>query len=149
MLKFTNSVHITNTTTTDTGHKITVPPTGSQLSVPQELKDISISSIRDRIPQVLGNDRQVDYFRLCWDSVSKDQHPLITRHPDARLQNLYLAAGGSFHSWKFLPIIGRYVANVVDGVSNGEVKDRVWSWREPAGGDSGEVDPIKELREYE
>ena len=38
--------------------------------------------------------------------------------------------GGSFHSWKFLPIIGKYVVNVLNGVSNGEEKDRRWAWKD-------------------
>ena len=43
--------------------------------------------------------------------------------------NLYLATAGSFHSWKFLPTIGRYVVNVLDGKSNGKEKDDAWGWK--------------------
>lgn len=132
VLKFTNATSFKNTVVTLTGHLISVPPLDSQLAVPRYLQEESLQQIRARLPRVLDNGRQVDYFRLCWDSVSPNQQPLITRHPDARLGNLYLAVGGSFHCWKFLPVIGRYVANVLDGVSNGSEKDEAWQWKRTA-----------------
>lgn len=110
--------------------------------------------IRRRFPALLTT-HEVDYWRLCWDSISPNQQQLITRHPDVeRLGNLYFAVGGSFHSWKFLPIIGRYVVNVLDGVSNGEEKDRVWAWKEKKDGKEGrgaheKVVPRRELRDME
>lgn len=78
----------------------------------------------------------------------------MTRHPDPRLGNLYLAIGGSFHSWKFLPIIGKYVVNVLNGVSNGEEKDQNWMWKSE-GWDEGrrgaykKVIPRRELKDLE
>ncbi|KAK5277296.1 hypothetical protein LTR40_010557, partial [Exophiala xenobiotica] len=89
----------------------------------------SIEVIRQRVPEILGNGRTPDDWRLCWDAVSPDQNQLITQHPDPRLSNLYFATAGSFHSWKFLPNIGRYVVNVLDGKSNGVEKDEAWAWK--------------------
>lgn len=128
IFKFTNATSFKNTIVTPTGHSISVPPAGSQLSVSRRLQDEATDQVLARFPQVL-EDRQVDYFRLCWDSISRNQQPLITQHPDARLHNLYLAIGGSFHCWKFLPTIGKYVVNVLDGVSNGPEKDESWAWK--------------------
>jgi glycine/D-amino acid oxidase-like deaminating enzyme len=31
------------------------------------------------------------------------------------LEGLFVAAGGSFHGWKFLPNIGRYVVQMIEG----------------------------------
>ena len=130
MFKFTNANTFKNTTIHPCGKKISVPPLkASQNLVPQALKDESIDIIRDRVPQVLANGRLPDYWRLCWDAVSPDQNQLICQHPDARLSNLYLATAGSFHSWKFLPTIGKYVVNVLNGQSNGNCKDDAWKWK--------------------
>ena len=129
MFKFTNANAFKNTVTHPCGKEISVPPKTPQDLVPQALKDESISIIRDRIPQILEYGRLPDYWRLCWDAVSPDQNQLICQHPDARLSNLYLATAGSFHSWKFLPTIGKYVANVLNGVSNGKSKDEAWKWK--------------------
>ena len=128
MFKFTNANTFLNTQNHPTGQRISVPAP-DQHTVPDGLRTESIDIIRQRVPQILDNGRQPDEWRLCWDAVSPDQNQLITQHPHARLSNLYLATAGSFHSWKFLPTIGRYVTNVLNGKSNGEEKDRAWGWK--------------------
>lgn len=46
--------------------------------------------------------------------------------PVPERQGLYIAAGGSFHGWKFLPNIGSYVVKMIEGTL-----DNPWSelWR--------------------
>ncbi|KAK5229556.1 hypothetical protein LTR72_001087 [Exophiala xenobiotica] len=127
--KFTNSNTFLNTKVhPDTGQEISVPEP-DQKAIPEMLATESIEVIRQRVPEILGNGRTPDDWRLCWDAVSPDQNQLITQHPDPRLSNLYFATAGSFHSWKFLPNIGRYVVNVLDGKSNGVEKDEAWAWK--------------------
>jgi sarcosine oxidase/L-pipecolate oxidase len=127
--KFTNSNTFLNTKLhPDTGQKISVPEP-DQKAIPEMLAMESIEVIRQRVPEILSNGRTPDDWRLCWDAVSPDQNQLITQHPDPRLSNLYFATAGSFHSWKFLPNIGRYVANVLDGKSNGMEQDEAWAWK--------------------
>lgn len=105
------------------------------------------------MPSVQREGRPVDYWRLCWDSVTPTQDQLIAKHPDERLNNLFLAVGGSFHSWKFLPTIGKYAVNVLNEISNGKDKDLRWEWK-CAGWSSGgvrgaheKVIPKRELRD--
>lgn len=128
MFKFTNANTFKNTQIHSSGRRISVPRQ-DQDNVSNKLEDLSLEIVRQRVPSILQNGRQADEWRLCWDVVSPDQNQLITQHPDSRLQNLYLATAGSFHSWKFLPIIGKYVINVLNGESNGEEKDRAWKWK--------------------
>jgi sarcosine oxidase/L-pipecolate oxidase len=129
LFKFTNAFTFKNTVTTSSGHRISTPPDQDQSIVSDKLKAESIDIIRQRIPQLLEDDRQVDFWRLCWDSISPDQNQLITRHPHPKLSNLYLAVGGSFHSWKFLPIIGKYVMKILTNETNGKEKDAAWAWK--------------------
>lgn len=149
LLKFTTTQSFKNTS-----HGYSVPPASdfpftTQRVVPEKLQKECINSIRSRLPQLFTSDRQVDYFRLCWDAITPDQHPLITQHPDTRLPNLYLAIGGSFHCWKFLPTIGRYVANMLDGESNRDDRDDAWAWKKSRqGGVHDSLRPSKELSEY-
>lgn len=127
--KFTNANTFLNTQShSETGQQISVPA-ADQHSIPVELQEQSIEIIRQRIPQILADHRTPDDWRLCWDAISPDQNQLITKHPDPRLSNLYFATAGSFHSWKFLPNIGRYVVNVLVGKSNGKEKDEAWGWK--------------------
>ncbi|KAJ5123106.1 hypothetical protein N7448_009203 [Penicillium atrosanguineum] len=149
LLKFTTTQSFKNTS-----HGYSVPPASdypltTQRVVPEKLQKECIDSIRSRLPRLFTSDRQVDYFRLCWDAITPDQHPLITQHPDPRLPNLYLAIGGSFHCWKFLPTIGRYVASMLDGGSNRGDRDDAWAWKKSReGGVHDSLTPSKELSEY-
>lgn len=150
ILKFTSSSSFRNTISTPTNHAISVP-TENQSDAPKGLRDECLNAIQARLPQILSNNRPVDYYRLCWDAITPDQHPLITQHPHPHLSNLYLAAGGSFHCWKFLPTIGKYVTNVLAGISNGADRDAAWAWKyegtKSKGGVHSKLKPDRELRE--
>lgn len=162
LLKFTNSLSFTNTSATSRSRRISVPPPhpdyervpdpseSYQTIIPDSLAKECLESIRPRLPQIFDNHRKIDYFRLCWDAITPDQHPVITRHPHQRLTNLYLATGGSFHCWKFLPTIGRYVVNMLDGVSNGIDLDKAWAWKKEREGRGvhDKLIPTRELGQY-
>ncbi|KAJ5109994.1 hypothetical protein N7532_002639 [Penicillium argentinense] len=149
ILKFTYSTSFQNTIHTPTGHTISIPPSDSQSTAPESLRNECLASIRPRLPSLLTPDHKIDYYRLCWDAITPDQHPLITAHPHAQLSNLYLAAGGSFHCWKFLPTIGQYVANVLAGTSNGADRDQWWAWKTQDENEQGGVhDKLRPHREW-
>lgn len=151
LLKSTNARSFTNTITTASGHQISVPPDRHQVIVSDKLKQETLeATIKTMMPNFVN--KPVDYWRLCWDAITPSQDQLISRHPHPELSNLYFAAGGSFHSWKFLPIIGKYVVNVLNGFSNGEDKDARWTWKteKPQGrGAHEKVVPKRELRDLE
>lgn len=88
-----------NTITTSSGQRITAPSKRNQLDVPQQLRQHSERVIRDVLPQWTKG-RTPASWRICYDSVTPTEDWLMCRHPDARLSNLYIAAGGSFHSYK-------------------------------------------------
>jgi sarcosine oxidase / L-pipecolate oxidase len=151
LLKFTNARSFTNIITTPSGHKISVPPDRDQTIVSKQLKKETLDlMVKTTIPGFI--DRRAKYWRLCWDSITPTQDQLLTKHPHSQLSNLYIAAGGSFHSWKFLPIIGKYIVNVLNGVSNGKEKDARWVWKMEEFGGRGaheKVIPQRELRGLE
>ncbi|PYH82230.1 nucleotide-binding domain-containing protein [Aspergillus uvarum CBS 121591] len=148
ILKFTTASSFTNTIRTASGHEISVP-VPDQLTVPQKLQEAHLKEIRPRLPELLDQGRrQPEWYRLCWDAISPSQHPLITRHPDSRLASLYLAVGGSFHSYKFLPTIGQYVVNVLQGVSNGPEKDEAWAWKTIQPSEKGVHEKLIPTTEY-
>ncbi|KAJ8606354.1 hypothetical protein MRB53_041023 [Persea americana] len=69
------------------------------------------------------------YWRVCWDARTPKQDWLLCRHPHPQLSQLFFATGGSFHSYKFLPTIGQYMANVLRGTGNGKERDVAWGWK--------------------
>ncbi|KAL8826889.1 MAG: hypothetical protein Q9191_003524 [Dirinaria sp. TL-2023a] len=157
LLKLTWAPSLKNTKVTPSGHRISAPPDQDQGIVPKRLKQKTREAIAHQVLPQYTADREEEYWRLCWDAVSPSQDQLITRHPHPELQNLFFTIGGSFHSYKFLPIIGKYIVNVLDGHSNGEEKDQHWAWKsesqllqfEQGKGAHEKAAPIMELSEME
>jgi sarcosine oxidase/L-pipecolate oxidase len=127
ILKF-NTLRFPNAYITKSGRQITAPANEDQSIVPETIKEKATALIRSVAPMLLSDGRSVDFWRACWDCGTVDRNMVLTTHPNPKLRNLYLAVGGSSHSWKFLPIIGRYVANTINGIGNGE-KDPRWAWK--------------------
>lgn len=64
--------------------------------------------------------------------MTADGHWLISEDPST--PGLYVAAGGSGHAFKFLPIIGSYIADLLQGnLDLGHASK--WGWR------AGNADP--------
>lgn len=52
------------------------------------------------------------------------QHPLVDKVPE--VQGLHLAVGGSYHSFKFLPVLGGIIVDYLQGTRRGVSKR--WGW---------------------
>lgn len=81
------------------------------------------------------------------DGTSKDINFRICPYPNAK--NLYVASVGSNHGFKFLPVIGKYVADMLEGkLSPGYAE--LWSWkfgRHPDDVSNPHPYPLRELTE--
>lgn len=97
LLKYTNSNTFTNTITTESGHRISVPPTRDQHVVSERLKRETRAAMSSRVMPTFTHGKEEEYWRLCWDAFTPTQDWLLSRHPSSSLSNLYLAIGGSFH----------------------------------------------------
>ncbi|KAF4476247.1 L-pipecolate oxidase [Colletotrichum fructicola] len=120
-----------NTQTTSSGQRISVPDLWGQNTVPEKLQKEMGSLLKAMIP-AFSSQRKLDRWRICWDAATPTGDWLLSRHPHAQLQNLHIAAGGNFSSYKFMPIVGRYICNVLNGQSNGIEKDEAWGWKDTA-----------------
>ncbi|GAB7348106.1 hypothetical protein MBLNU459_g6128t1 [Dothideomycetes sp. NU459] len=152
LLKFTNAHTFTNTVTTASGRSISAPPDRDQHIVPTKLQRETQALMMSRVMPRFTEGKTAAYWRLCWDARTPSQDWLLDRHPHPRLRNLYLAIGGSFHSYKFLPTAGKYMANVLGGAGNGAEKDKAWGWK--SGGFTGvgaheKTAPKRELRDLD
>jgi sarcosine oxidase/L-pipecolate oxidase len=90
---------IVNTITTSSGHHITIPPTSDQNYVPEKLKRESAKILQNAMPEWTRS-RTPDRWRICYDAVTPTEDWLMCQHPHSQLSNLYIATGGSFHSYK-------------------------------------------------
>ncbi|KAI1374400.1 sarcosine oxidase [Hypoxylon crocopeplum] len=113
------------------GQEISVPPLLSHaermtwtLDLPEALKANS-ARVRDMFFGDSVRGMKPETYRLCWDIATPDEDWIISPHPASK--NLYIAAGGSFHAFKFLPIIGKYVVQTIHGELS-EEHTRRWAW---------------------
>ncbi|PHH71653.1 hypothetical protein CDD82_6393 [Ophiocordyceps australis] len=118
---------------------ITLPATGERMSVPPEPNFFNtwtgpkfITFFQERARRTLDGlygheveDIPIDSYRMCWDASTPTHDFLIAPHPHC--QGLYVATGGSFHGWKFLPVIGDYVADMMHSSLDSDYADR-WAW---------------------
>ncbi|KAL5117409.1 hypothetical protein ACEQ8H_004725 [Pleosporales sp. CAS-2024a] len=114
--------------TTRSGSRITTPPEMDQARVPEHLQRESTTVMRKAMPHFTST-HVPSRWRICFDAVTPTEDWLLCRHAHPCLQNLVIATGGSFHSYKFLPVAGQYVAKVLKGETCGEEKDRAWRWK--------------------
>jgi len=128
ILKFYVDVSLKNTTLHKrSGQMVSAPPNEvdqAQHNVPKSLQE-ECYRVMKGIFGKMSEEYKFDSFRLCWDGITPNQDFIISAHP--RCQNLYIATGGSFHGWKFLPIIGDYVVKMLDNKLDVDLLKR-WAW---------------------
>ncbi|KAH8666813.1 sarcosine oxidase [Xylariales sp. PMI_506] len=92
--------------------------------IPRKIEREIRSWMRQFVPDLA--DRPWEETRICWDTDTDDLHFLIGNHP--KHKGLYLATGGSAHGFKFLPIIGKYVADMLESKLDPTFAE-TWEWR--------------------
>ncbi|KEF52919.1 uncharacterized protein A1O9_10825 [Exophiala aquamarina CBS 119918] len=92
--------------------------------LPLEIEQTMRTNLRRVFPGLA--DRPFSYTRMCWDADTPDRHFLVTPHP--RHQGLFLATGGSAHGFKFMPILGKYIADMMEGTLERDIA-HAWAWR--------------------
>jgi glycine/D-amino acid oxidase-like deaminating enzyme len=102
------------------------------LSEPLEISDADVAHCREFLR---GNfpsaaDAPLVGGRLCLYCDTVDGDFWITRHP--RREGLVVAAGGSGHGFKFAPVLGEIIADVVEGTPNADAER--FAWRTASGG---------------
>jgi sarcosine oxidase/L-pipecolate oxidase len=79
------------------------------------------------------------------EAITPNEDFVICQHPHC--ENLYVATAGSFHGWKFLPILGRYVVQLLDDELDPELV-KTWAWdRDNGSAPYGDMWPKRELRD--
>ena len=70
--------------------------------------------LEDTFPALL--DAEITYTRRCLYNDTLDEHFWIDHHPE--IEGLSIATGGSGHGFKFGPVLGDLIADVVEGRPN-------------------------------
>lgn len=84
--------------------------------------------------------------RICWDAFTSSGDFIISPHPTAR--GLYVATCGNFHGWKFFPVLGKYILQMLEGSLSPVLTDK-WAWDRAWPHPSGFADwPRAEMRDF-
>lgn len=129
---YANPVTIMHPEYPQTGHPITIslPRTKTDdpdLQVPREGQDACRSFLAKVIPALA--DRPWVNTRICWYTDTPKGDWLIDYHP--QYENLFLATGGSGHGYKFLPVLGERILDVIvreDRDELGRELRQKWRW---------------------
>lgn len=71
-------------------------------------------------------DHEILNCKVCWVSDSTTHDFLIDKAPNT--DNIYVATGDSGHGYKFLPNIGKYIVEKLEGTLDKDVEAR-WAWK--------------------
>lgn len=100
--------------------------------VPAKAKQVITKFVADYLPELAKEDIGIWRSRLCWYTDSFDNHYVVDWVPD--LKGVMVATGGSGHAFKYLPNIGRWVADVMEGEGLDRELVQAWKWRKLADG---------------
>lgn len=99
-------------------------PSTIKYAMPQEAQDQLEEMRRKLFPRF--TDRPIQDQMICWCTDSPDRSWIIDAHPD--MPNVLLATGDSGMAFKFLPTIGKHIADALEGKLDGEQRNK-WKWR--------------------
>lgn len=93
------------------GRTVSSPKRDSNNADRSFLPDEADKALRDGLRQLLPEflDHPWSNRRLCWYTDTPEGDFVVDYHP--MLEGLFIAIGGAGHAFKFLPILGRYVAD--------------------------------------
>lgn len=83
--------------------------------------------IADYLPDLPARGVKIDTARLCWYNDSWDANYVIDHVPGHK--NVLVATAGSGHAFKYLPNIGAWVADILEGKDLDRELIRCWRWR--------------------
>ncbi|KAG7147143.1 L-pipecolate oxidase like protein [Verticillium longisporum] len=109
---------------------------GRHVSAPPAAKDYSQWKVSKRLKEDVADARNLWYgekskswnmtkHRICWDAFTTSSDFIISPHAAAK--GLYVATCGSFHGFKFFPVLGKYVVQMLEDSLSPDLKER-WAW---------------------
>ncbi|CAM1503327.1 Fc.00g081030.m01.CDS01 [Cosmosporella sp. VM-42] len=95
--------------------------------IPQQAMKVVKSFVSNHLPELVEEGIDVEFTRACWYTDTFDNHFVIDRVPKHR--GLMIATGGSGHAFKYLPNIGNWVVDIIEGVGKERPSIKAWKWR--------------------
>ncbi|KIY47042.1 FAD dependent oxidoreductase [Fistulina hepatica ATCC 64428] len=113
------------------GLRISVPKTKftaqKETRIPLVAAEVIKHTIKALFPDLIGSSKIVA-TRLCWYCDSLDNNFLVDYVPGYN-ESLFVVSGGSGHMFKFLPVLGENVLDVL--LHKDTVYTKMWKWPKP------------------
>ncbi|GMM35303.1 hypothetical protein DASC09_026280 [Saccharomycopsis crataegensis] len=85
-------------------------------SLPKKSLLVYQNFIREFLPDVANDeDSYAVGFKVCFTARGQRNELIVDYAPKKLFDNLIFASGGGFHSYKFLPVIGKFVEGLISG----------------------------------
>ncbi|KAG8733045.1 hypothetical protein FRC11_009047 [Ceratobasidium sp. 423] len=119
-----------NTSPLEPTARIGVDGAGASCAVPKRMLKPMRDAMKRLYPDIA--DRDFASSRICWYADTIDEDWIIDYHPDH--PRLLLATGGSGHGFKFIPVLGRVIADRLENKLDAESKE-LFSFTRPRSGE--------------
>ncbi|CAI7589992.1 unnamed protein product [Penicillium glandicola] len=100
-------------------------------SFPQQAYQVLTGFLNEYLPELSEEGIDISLTRICWYTDTFDNHYVVDRVPNK--EGLVVATGGSGHAFKYLPNIGNWVVDIMEGVNMDRPAVKAWQWRSVAG----------------
>lgn len=121
---YVNPTRIAGLTGTPEDVEVSLP---ASFSTPiPDADQLMLSEFLSKALPVLGNILKPSRTRLCHYLDTQHGDFIVGHHPE--LEGLFLATGGSGHAFKFLPVLGEKVVDVLTGADEDHAWIRKWAY---------------------
>ncbi|KAJ5375435.1 hypothetical protein N7517_007441 [Penicillium concentricum] len=96
-------------------------------SFPQQAHQVLIEFLNEYLAGLSEEGIDIALTRVCWYTDTFDNHYFVDRVPNR--QGLMVATGGSGHAFKYLPNIGNWIVDIMEGVGMDRSAVQAWKWR--------------------
>ncbi|KAJ5836282.1 hypothetical protein N7447_002308 [Penicillium robsamsonii] len=96
-------------------------------SFPQQAHQVLMGFLNEYLPELSEEGIDISLTRVCWYTDTFDNHFVVDRV--ANKQGLMVATGGSGHAFKYLPNIGNWIVDIMEGVGMDRPAVKAWRWR--------------------
>lgn len=94
---------------------------------PKQAHKVITNFLDEYLPELAEEGIKISKTRVCWYTDTYDNHFVIDYVPQTK--GLMVATGGSGHAFKYLPNIGNWVADIMEGVDLSRPAVQAWRWR--------------------
>lgn len=97
------------------------------VQIPKQAMRVMKEFLVEYLPELAAEGIDISFSRVCWYTDSFDNHFVIDRLPGQ--SSVLIATGGSGHAFKYLPNIGNWVVDILEGIGPERELVQKWRWR--------------------